>query len=193
MCVRIQAHYFIKYFIGMNGNYIWGIIVLIIIIVGGWFLLKGTPTSAPTTTDQTSAVQTPAVTNTTTTTSTTTTSSGVTVFYTASGFSPKSVTVPLGTTVTFVNQSPGSMWVASAAHPAHTAYSGTNLSQHCPDTTNSAFDECAAVTSGNSYSFTFNKVGDWKYHNHVNASDFGAVIVTPAATTITASTTVQIN
>jgi len=163
----------------MEGKTLGIIVIVIIVIAGGWYLLSGTPASTPTPTTNTTG--TPTINTTTTTTSTTTTSvspAGVTIAYTNQGFSPKSVSVPLGTTVTFVNQSTGGMWVASAAHPSHTVYSGTSLSQHCPDTTNTAFDECVAVTSGGSYSFTFNKVGDWKYHNHVNAADFGSVTVT---------------
>ena len=116
------------------------------------------------------------------------TTSHTIVSYDYQGFSPKSITVPLGTTVTFVNQSTKSMWVASDPHPIHTAYSGTSLSQHCPDTTNSSFDECAAlapsvVSASNpynapsSFSFTFNKEGTWKYHNHLDHSQTGTVIV----------------
>lgn len=159
----------------MNGNAIWVFIVLIIVIVGGWFLFRGTPAQAPTVTDQTASV----VSTTTDAVATTTPiAPAVTVNYTDQGFSPKSVSISLGTVVTFVNQSSGNMWVASAVHPAHAAYSGTSLSQHCPDTTNISFDECTAVASGNSFSFTFTKAGTWKYHNHTKASDFGAVTVT---------------
>lgn len=155
----------------MNRNPIVVIIVLVIVIAGGWYVLSKAPAEAP---PAPVTEQAPAA-------ATTATAPGVTVAYTDQGFSPTSVTVPLGTTVTFVNQSAGNMWVASAMHPEHTVYSGTSLAQHCPDTTNSAFDECAAVPSGGSYSFTFNKAGDWKYHNHINASDYGEVVVTAGA------------
>src|SRR3989344_341887 len=157
----------------MNGKTI-SILIVIIVILGGWYLLKGTPAKAPTTNTE----QTPVATETAATTSVA--SPGVTVAYTDQGFSPNSITVSLGTTVTFVNQSSGGMWVASAKHPDHTVYSGTSLSQHCPDTTNSTFDACTASAPGGSYSFTFNKEGTWKYHDHVNASQFGTVIVTAA-------------
>lgn len=160
----------------MNGNYIWGVVVLVIVIAGGWFLSQGTPAQAPIT-DQTSAVT---DTTTTTTTSTTTTQTGVTIFYTDQGFSPKSITVTLGTTVSFVNQASNEMWVASAPHPTHQGYDGTTESVHCaPGYTGSApFDECSASTA---YSFIFTKAGDWKYHNHANPSDYGTVIVTAVA------------
>lgn len=155
-----------------------GIVAVIIVLGGGWYLLSKSPAPAPTTT-----VQTPAVTETTSTTTVAQPAApSVTVTYTDKGFSPKSVSVSVGTTVTFVNQSTSGMWVASAKHPSHTVYSGTDVSKHCPDTAGTAFDECTAVTAGGSYSFVFAKIGDWKYHNHVKSTDFGSVTVTAAAT-----------
>jgi plastocyanin len=98
-----------------------------------------------------------------------------TVTYNGSGFSPNEVTIKKGGTVTWVNSSGGEMWVASAQHPTHTIYDGTSLSQHCVDGQSDTFDQCAGET-GN-YSFTFDKAGTWGYHNHLNASVFGKVIV----------------
>jgi plastocyanin len=163
----------------MNGK-IFGIIVLIIAIAGGWYLLSATPAKAPTTTDQN-----PVTTTTTSTTTTTTTSvsSGVTVVYTNQGFSPKNVIVPLGTIVTFVNQSSDEMWIASDPHPTHQGYDGTTKSQHCVAGYNGPvpFDECSA---GTAYSFTFLKAGTWGYHNHGAAGNKGTITVTAAPTPI---------
>src|SRR5690242_16140607 len=47
------------------------------------------------------------------------TSMSATVTMTASGFSPATVTIGKGGTVTFVNQSGEDMWVASNPHPVH--------------------------------------------------------------------------
>ena len=69
------------------------------------------------------------------------------------------------------------MWTASGVHPTHTAYSGTSLSQHCPDTAEVAFDQCKGEASGVSWTFTFTKTGIWGYHNHSRSSDMGTVIV----------------
>lgn len=44
------------------------------------------------------------------------------VTYTDSGFSPNNLTIKNGQTVTFKNEGPGDMWVASAPHPTHTDY-----------------------------------------------------------------------
>jgi plastocyanin len=97
-----------------------------------------------------------------------------TVVLSANGFSPASVTVKKGGTVVWTNEGSGAMWVAVDNHPTHTHYDGTTRSSHCPDTTNSAFDQCA---SGNNFSFVFDKVGTWRYHNHANAGQSGTVIV----------------
>ena len=161
-----------------------GGVVVIIVIIGGWFLLSSTPAKAPTTITQTPVTTTPTTSSTTTVTTTTTVSkTGVTILYSDQGFSPSSITLPLGSTVMFVNQSTKNMWVASAMHPTHIVYSGTSLSEHCPDTNNSTFDQCVAVTQGNTFSFTFNKEGIWKYHNHTSSGDRGTITII-AATSI---------
>jgi plastocyanin len=98
----------------------------------------------------------------------------VIVTYTGAGFSPSAVTISRGQSVRFVNESAGNMWVASAMHPTHIVYSGTNLDAHCPDTIGEAFDQCE---SGDEYAFTFMKAGEWGYHDHINPSAFGKIIV----------------
>jgi plastocyanin len=105
------------------------------------------------------------------------------ITYSDKGFSPSTVTIAAGTTVTWSNTSVRPMWVASGNHPSHTVYDGTSTSQHCVSGAPSAatvFDECAAIPSGGSYSFTFTKVGSWSYHNHAHASDMGTIVVTTA-------------
>lgn len=86
-----------------------------------------------------------------------------TVVYGASGFSPATLRVKAGATVTFKNESSNQMWVASNPHPVHTGYSG--------------FDARQAYGSGQSYSFTFARVGTWSYHNHLNPGDGGTIVV----------------
>ncbi len=87
------------------------------------------------------------------------------VTYADGGFNPKIVTVSVGTTVTFMNDSSGAMWVASDIHPTHQLLPG--------------FDELNSVSKGGSYEYTFVKVGTWTYHNHMNPSVKGTVVVTP--------------
>ncbi len=93
------------------------------------------------------------------------------VTYTDSGFSPKSLTIKKGETVTWINQSSESLWVASNPHPTHSGYptKGGCIS--------STFDSCKPITKGESWSFTFDIVGTWGYHNHLNPSSRGTIIV----------------
>lgn len=105
--------------------------------------------------------------------------SPVTITYDGSRFSPANVTVPVGTTVTWTNQSGGRMWVGSDDHPTHTRYDGTSTGEHCANgapTGPEVFDQCSATAS---FSFTFTKPGTWAYHNHANSSARGSVTVTP--------------
>ena len=102
----------------------------------------------------------------------------VVVTLTDSGFSPETITVKKGQTVTFVNQSKSGMWVASDPHPTHQGYDGTTRNEHCvPGYEGAApFDEC---TVANQFTFTFGQVGSWGYHNHVIDEQHGTVVVTP--------------
>lgn len=86
------------------------------------------------------------------------------VTYTDAGFSPKTVTVKLGTTVAFMNDSASGLWVASNPHPQHTDLSG--------------FDAGRSVSKGGSYEYTFTKTGSWNYHNHAKSTDTATVVVT---------------
>ncbi|PIZ28231.1 hypothetical protein COY43_01635 [Candidatus Berkelbacteria bacterium CG_4_10_14_0_8_um_filter_35_9_33_8] len=99
------------------------------------------------------------------------------VTFTNSGYSPSILTVKKDETVTFKNQSSRSMWPASAMHPTHRAYSNTSLDEHCPDTTGIAFDACKGFLPSQSWSFTFNQVGTWKYHDHLSSSNTGVIVV----------------
>lgn len=101
----------------------------------------------------------------------------VIVEYTDSGFSPQSATIKAGEAVEFINKNSGDMFVASAPHPLHDGYDGTLMSQHCAPGATPSFDSCKAVPSGGSYSFTFGKVGTWKYHNHLDPTKFGSIVV----------------
>ena len=94
-----------------------------------------------------------------------------TVTYTDSGFSPASVTIRNGGTVTFQNNSSRAFRPASDPHPAHNGYPE-------PGTCNGhAFDPCGAVPVGALWSFTFHTSGTWGYHDHLNPSKEGMVVV----------------
>lgn len=163
-----------------------GVIVLIIIVaIGGWYVLSNPTVDttdvpggeiATTTGDGAAGDTVPAP---------------VVVTYTDQGFSPSEVTVARGQAVTWVNESSGPMWVASAMHPDHVVYDGTDRTAHCAAgyTGPAPFDKCKGEGPGARYTFTFDKEGTWRYHDHINASRFGSVIVTEDV--IDAGTTTQ--
>jgi plastocyanin len=172
------------------------IVVVVIVLVGGYFLLRGAPQQTPLVSqpsNQTPAAQ-PPVAEPSREQSTTQPSVSEelsqpspeapvpavkenVVVYTNSGYSPSTLTVKKGETVTFKNQSSRSMWPASAMHPTHRVYSGTSLDEHCPDTAGTAFDACKGFLPGQSWSFIFNKTGTWKYHDHLNPGATGTIVV----------------
>ncbi|HTK59608.1 MAG TPA: plastocyanin/azurin family copper-binding protein [Candidatus Baltobacteraceae bacterium] len=79
-------------------------------------------------------------------------------------FSPATITVKKGTTVTWTNEGSAKVWIASDPHPVHDGYPG--------------LDSGTDIGTGASYSFTFEKTGSWGYHNHLNPLVKGTVIVT---------------
>lgn len=101
------------------------------------------------------------------------------VTLTDTGFTPATITIAVGDTVRFVNESSRSMWVGADEHPTHTEYDGTSTREHCVNgaAVGGTFDQCAATARGSSYEFTFTKAGTFGYHNHAGASSVGAVIV----------------
>jgi len=149
-------------------NILLAVVVLVIVVVG-WMLLRNksdialetpTPMASPTPIPSASPVV-----------------SNNIITYTDAGYSPSLITIKKGETVTWKNESSNLMWTASAMHPTHKVYPGTDISACGTQTLLPMFDACAGVASGQSWSFTFNNVGTWGYHNHLNSSKFGKVIV----------------
>lgn len=95
------------------------------------------------------------------------------VTYVSSGFDPKSITIEKGQTVVWFNENNRDMWVASAFHPTHSSYPEKTEN----DCIGSTFDACERIPSGQSWNFTFNNAGTWKYHNHLNPSQTGEIVV----------------
>ena len=99
------------------------------------------------------------------------------VVYGNSGFSPTPLTIKKGETVVFENKSSRNMWVASAMHPSHRAYPETDIEKCGTGDAEDMFDACKGFGPGTSWSFTFDDVGVWKYHDHLNAKNFGSITV----------------
>lgn len=85
-----------------------------------------------------------------------------TITLTSSGFSPASLTVKVGDTVTWENRSGLVATVDSDPHPVHTNYPPLNLGN---------------FSDGEELTFTFDKPGTYGYHNHLNTSEKGTIIV----------------
>jgi plastocyanin len=85
-----------------------------------------------------------------------------TVTLSKDGFSPQTVTIAEGEIVVWMNESGREATVNSDRHPTHRNYTPLNLDQFSP---------------GESLSLVFNEPGTYTYHNHLNPSQTGAVIV----------------
>lgn len=94
-----------------------------------------------------------------------------TVEITASGFSPKTLTIKAGDTVMWTNKDSSPHWPASAVHPTHTAYPQGG------GCIGSQFDACKGLNQGESWLYRLNFQGSWGYHDHLNPSLTGRIIV----------------
>ena len=140
---------------------------------------QATPTRVVTPTTTREVTQT-AVTQTTITTTTPTTlvaPSPKTIEITSAGFNPPELTINAGETVVFVNKDTGRHWPASDVHPTHTVYPGSNTNKCGTPEERNIFDACRGLAQGGTYSFTFTQKGSWRYHNHLNPSLGGVIIV----------------
>ncbi|MBI1984521.1 MAG: hypothetical protein HYS60_00205 [Candidatus Wildermuthbacteria bacterium] len=99
------------------------------------------------------------------------------ITYADEGYSPQTLSIKAGGTVSFVNQSSSSMWPASAMHPTHTVYPGSGIEKCGTAEQDTIFDACMGIPSEQEWSFQFNEKGTWKYHDHLNPSRFGTIVV----------------
>lgn len=86
-----------------------------------------------------------------------------TVMMKENSFDPETLTIKKGSAVIFKNEDKVARWPASNLHPTHGIY---------PE-----FDPQRPTETGQSWSFTFNKTGSWKYHDHLIPSIRGTVVV----------------
>lgn len=87
----------------------------------------------------------------------------VTVVLGEKGFDPQEVTLQKGGTVTFLTTRNKPFWPASNLHPSHTIYS--------------EFDPMRPLQPSETWQFTFDRVGDWAYHDHLRSYYVGIVHV----------------
>ena len=95
-----------------------------------------------------------------------------TIEITSSGFNTPELTINAGETVTFINKDTEPHWPASAMHPTHLLYPETG------GCIGSKFDACQELGQDETFSFAFNEIGAWKYHDHLKPGVyFGSVTV----------------
>lgn len=82
------------------------------------------------------------------------------------GFSPRTVTVSAGDTITWTNNDTRSHYVAPNNHPNHREYSGM-----WDD------DGTGNISVGQTYSVVLGQPGTYNYHDHLNAGLTGTIIV----------------
>ncbi len=137
-----------------NKNILIGIVVVIIVLGGALFFLKGNGTS--------NVVNTQSQNSSANQTSTTPLPLRNDIKVTSTGFEPATLTVKKGTNVIWTNNSGTTVTVNSDLHPTHLLWPFLNLG---------AFDD------GSTVSVVFDKTGTYTYHNHLNASQKGTIIV----------------
>jgi plastocyanin len=84
---------------------------------------------------------------------------------TEDGFRPERITIKKGTNVRFTSARNTFFWPASDLHPTHEIYS--------------EFDPKEPIGSDGVWSFTFDRVGSWTYHDHLAPYFVGEIIVVP--------------
>lgn len=83
---------------------------------------------------------------------------------TKDGFKPSELTIKKGATVMFKNTTGNLYWPASNLHPSHLIY---------PE-----FDPQTPVAPTDTWSYTFEKVGEWRFHDHLSPYFTGTITVT---------------
>lgn len=148
----------------MNRNGIIAIVVVVVIVLVGGVLLFNRKATQPVQPSPTRVVAHTSQLAATSPTSEggTTQATANTVTLTGSGFNPKTITIQAGETVVWKNESGQEATVNSDPHPIHTDYPPLNLGQ---------------FKNGGSLQLSFPKQGRYGYHNHLNPSQTGTVVV----------------
>ncbi|KKQ78293.1 MAG: Plastocyanin [Candidatus Daviesbacteria bacterium GW2011_GWF2_38_6] len=140
----------------MSKNALVIIAVVGVIAIAGIWLLKGSSKTTPTPSYQASPTSQESA-------SPSAQVSQNLVRITSSGFEPQTITVKAGESVIWVNENTVSHQVDSVVHPTHQVYPPLNTVGMLP--------------AGESKSLVFADKGTYKYHDHLNPSLTGSVVV----------------
>jgi len=149
----------------MNKGVIVGIIIAVLVVAGGAYALTKKDNKANPSTDTTAQTDSTATTNnqsSNTSQNSSEQNSSTTITYTNNGFSPATLTVKAGTTITIKNDSSSSLQFDSDPHPEHTDDPELNV---------------GVIAPGKSATMTVTTTGSHGYHNHLNPSDTGTIVV----------------
>lgn len=100
-----------------------------------------------------------------------------TIEITTDWFSPNSLTVNVWDTVSFINKDTVPRWPASGMHPTHTNYPGSSIEKCWTPEQVNIFDACKWLAQNEIFSFVFKEKWEWKYHDHLDPSKYGTIIV----------------
>lgn len=135
--------------------------IILIIILGGtfyFFVLRGNKTAEPTVTtnssDQNAATSSSQVSDTVST-----------ITYGTSGFSPSTMTIKSGSSITWVNSSDEDLEIGVDPHPSHTG-----------DRSLSGNQFVLTLSPGEKKTVTISTIGTLGYHNHLNSSETGTIV-----------------
>lgn len=137
-----------------------GLVVLALIATGGWYYMNKnslTPTPVVPTPTPAPQTQSPAATE-----SATTPAAKNMVTISSTGFEPKSIAIKVGDEVTWTNSDTVNHIVNSDPHPTHGKFLMLNVGM---------------IKPGENKSTMFEKSGTYTYHDHLNPSFTGTVIV----------------
>ncbi len=135
-------------------------LVILVIVVGALVLGKKSDKATPST--NTTSTQPTQTANNPNNASQTAPQSQGTITYTSNGFDPASLTVTSGSSVTIKNNSSSLLQFDSDPHPEHTDDPELNV---------------GTISPGQSKTITVTKTGSHGYHNHLNPSDTGVLVV----------------
>lgn len=145
----------------MSRNTTIGIVAVVLLALLGWFFIKSQQSSSPAV--QTAPSPQVAQPSDISASSVSAIPAGENVVMISDkGFSPQSITLKKGESVTWKNIDTAGHTVNSAPHPVHTVYPPLNLN---------------LIKPGEEKSLTFPAAGTYKYHDHLNPSLFGSVTV----------------
>ena len=135
-----------------------GIVVALLVAAGIYFVMQGSSISTSTSSNSSATSSSADMSESTVDQQ----SAGATITYTASGFSPETVTVKSGDTIVIKNESTNNLQFDSDPHPIHTDNPELNVE---------------LVGPGKDMAFTVSEIGTFGYHNHLNPAQAGTIVV----------------